>query len=258
MSDTTIVFVFIPGLFLTMLLLLEVGRRIGLRRLAEETERERVGLSTVEGAIYGLLGLLVAFTFYGAASRFEARRVLVLQEANAIGTAYLRLDLLPVAAQPALRQKFRRYTEARLAAYRDVSDLDASNAQIARATVLQQDIWTGAVAALREAPPPATQLLLPALNEMIDITTSRKIAAMTHTPSLILGALGMLALFCSVLAGYGLAGGRPFSMAIHMIGFALVMTATTYVILDLDHPRVGFIRVEFADQAMVDALAAMK
>ncbi len=71
MSDTAIVFVFIPGLFLTMLLLLEVGRRIGMRRMAEETDRERVGVTRVDGAIYGLLGLLVAFTFYGAASRFE-------------------------------------------------------------------------------------------------------------------------------------------------------------------------------------------
>ncbi len=258
MSDTTIVFLFIPGLFLTMLALLEVGRRIGMRRMAGETERERVGLITVETAIYAVLGLLVAFTFSGAASRFEARRALVVQEANAIGTAYLRLDLLPAAAQPALREKFRRYTEARFAAYRALPDLDAAKAQMAKAVALQREIWSGAVAALREAPPNATLLLLPALNEMIDITTTREIAAMTHTPSIILGALAMLALFCSVLAGYGLAGGRPFSMALHMVGFALVLTATIYVILDLDHPRVGLIRVEFADQALTDVLAGMK
>ncbi|MGH7260397.1 MAG: DUF4239 domain-containing protein, partial [Nitrospiraceae bacterium] len=133
MSDTTIVFVFIPGLFLTMLLFLEVGRRIGMRRMGEETERQRSGLLTIETAIYGLLGLLVAFTFSGASSRFEARRVLVVQEANAIGTAYLRLDLLPAAAQPALREKFRLYTETRLAAYRALPDLDAAKAQIAKA-----------------------------------------------------------------------------------------------------------------------------
>ncbi len=258
MSDTTIVFLFIPSLFLTMLLFLEVGRRIGLKRLAEETERQRAGLVTVETAIYGLLGLLVAFTFAGASSRFEARRVLVVQEANAIGTAYLRLDLLPAAAQPALREKFRLYTETRLAAYRALPDLDAAKAQIAKAATLQQEIWSSAVAALREAPPNTSLLLLPALNDMIDITTSRAIAAMTHTPPIILVALALLALFCSLLAGYGLAGGKPFSMVFHMIGFALVLTLTIYVILDLDHPRVGLIRVEFADQALMDVLAGMK
>ena len=258
MSENTIILMFIPGLFLAMLLLVEVGRRIGLKRMAEETERERVGLVTIETAIYGLLGLLIAFTFSGAASRFEARRVLVVQEANAIGTAYLRLDLLPAAAQPPLREKFRLYTEARMAVYQVLPDLEASNIQAARAAALQNEIWTGAVTAAREAPPPATLLLLPALNEMIDVTTSRAIALRTHTPSIILGALATLALFCSVLAGYGLAGGKPFSMVLHMLGFALVMTLTIYVILDLDYPRVGLIRVDFADQALTDVLAGMK
>ncbi len=204
-----------------------------------------------------MLGLLVAFTFAGAASRFEARRVLVVQEANAIGTAYLRLDLLPAAAQPALREKFRRYVEARLAVYRALPDLEAAYAQMALAAGLQQEIWSGSVAALREAPPNASLLLLPALNEMIDITTTRLVAAKTHTPPVILGALALLALFCSVLAGYGLAGGKPFSMALHMVGFALVLTFTIYVILDLDHPRVGLIRVDFADQALTDVLAGI-
>ena len=129
---------------------------------------------------------------------------------------------------------------------------------MARATSLQQEIWAGVIAALRETEPRASLLLLPALNDMIDITTTREIAAYTHTPPVILGALALLALFCSVLAGYGLAGGRPFSMVLHMIGFALVLTLTIYVILDLDHPRVGLVRVEFADKALTDVLAGMK
>ena len=258
MSDTNFVLLFAPGLFLLMLLLLGICRRIGMRRIAEETERERTFLITVEGAIYGLLGLLVAFTFAGAASRFEARRLLTVQEANAIGTAYLRLDLLPVAAQPALREKFRLYTEARLAVFRVLPDLAASNAQATRATALQQEIWNGAAAALGEVAPTATLLLLPALNEMIDVTTSRAVALRTHTPPIILGTLSMLALFCSLLVGYGLAGSKPFNIVLHMVGFAFVMTATIYVIVDLDYPRVGFIRLDFVDQALTDALAGMK
>lgn len=124
-----------------------------------------------------------------------------MQEANAIGIAYLRLDLLPAAAQPELREQFRRYTETRLAVYRALPDIEASNVQMARAAALQREIWAGAIAAVREAPQQASLLLLPALNEMIDITTTRAVALKTHTPPIIMGALILLALFCSLLAG---------------------------------------------------------
>lgn len=258
MSDTTLIFMFLPGLFLCVLLFVWIGRRIGGRRSAEETERERVGLVTVETAIYGLLGLMVAFSFSGASSRFDTRRAQTVQEANAIGTAYLRLDLLPAAAQPELRGKFRSYTEARLAVYRALPDLQASNAAAARATALQSEIWTDSITALRSAPPQASLLLLPALNDMIDITTTRAIALRSHTPPMILGALVLLTLICSVFVGYGLAGGKPFATNLHMIGFALMMTLTIYVILDLDNPRVGLIRLDYVDQAMTEVRAGMK
>ena len=246
------------GLFLSILGLIEVGRRIGLKRVAEETERARAGLGTIEAAIYGLLALMIALTFSGAASRLDARRALVVQEANAIGTAYLRLDLLPAAAQPPLREQFRRYAETRLAVYRALPDSEASNTQVARGTALQNEIWAGAIAAVREAPPAASLLLLPALNEMIDITTTRAVASRTHTPPIIMVVLILLALFCSLLAGYGLASGKPFSLNLHRVGFALILTLTIYVIFDLDHPRFGVIRVDFADQAQEDVRSGMK
>jgi hypothetical protein len=258
MSDTALIFVFLPGLFTLILLFVWVGRRIGGLRSTQETERERVGLVTVETAIYALLGLMVAFTFSGANSRFDTRRAQTVQEANAIGTAYLRLDLLPAAAQPALRDKFRSYTEARMAVYGALPDLEASSAQAARATALQGEIWTDSIAALRSATPQASLLLVPALNDMIDITTTRSIALRTHTPPIILVALVVLTLICSLLVGYGLAGGKPFATNLHMIGFALMMTVTIYVILDLDHPRVGLIRLDYVDQALADVRAGMK
>ena len=83
------------GLFLGMLILSEVGRRIGMARLARDSEGLTKGAGAAEAAVFGLLGLLIAFTFSGAASRFEDRRHLITAEANAIGTAYLRVDLLP-------------------------------------------------------------------------------------------------------------------------------------------------------------------
>ena len=106
------------GLFAGMLVLLEIGRRLGLRRLALDSEAVRAGFGVVEGAIFAPMGLLIAFTFSEAASRFDTRRQLVVEEANAIGTAYLRLDLLSASAQVALRESFRRYVDARLDVYR--------------------------------------------------------------------------------------------------------------------------------------------
>jgi hypothetical protein len=257
-SDTALVFMLLPGLFGCILLFVWIGRWIGGRRSREETERERVGLVTVETAIYALLGLMIAFTFSGATSRFDTRRAQTVQEANAIGTAYLRLDLLPAAAQPALRDKFRKYVDARMATYRALPDIEASNLHAARANALQAEIWNGSLAALRNAAPQASLLFVPALNDMIDITTTRAIALRTHTPLVILGALVALTLICSLLVGYGLAGGKPFATNLHMMGFALMMTVTIYVILDLDHPRVGLIRLDYVDQALADVRAEMK
>lgn len=258
MSDDGIVFALTPVLFVLMVGIIEVGRRIGMRHLKEETERERDGNNLIEAAIYGLLGLLIAFTVSGAATRLDARRVLTVQEANAIGTAYLRLDLLPEAAQPLLREQLKRYTEARLGVFRSLPDMTASARHAETATALQQKIWSGAIAALRDAPQSATMLVVPALNDMIDITTTRAIASRTHTPLVILGCLGLLAIFSALLTGFTLAGKRTLSSTLHMVGFALVVTMTIYVVLDLDYPRVGLIKLDYVDQAFVDLLAGMK
>ena len=258
MNETALTFAYLPGLFFFILAFVWTGRRTAATRSVQETERERVGLVTVESALYALLGLMIAFTFSGASSRFDLRRAQTVQEANAIGTAYLRVDLLPASAQPALRAKFRTYTEERIAVYQAIPDMKASDAHAARAVALQGEIWSDSVAALRSAPPQASLLVIPALNDMIDITTTREIALKTHTPAVIMGALVVLTLICSFLVGYGLAGGNAFATNLHMLGFALMMTVTIYVILDLDHPRLGFIRLDYVDQAFAELLTGMK
>jgi len=89
---------------------------------------------------------MIAFTFSGAASRYDIRRQLTVDEANVIGTAYNRLDLLPTQAQPALREKFRRYLQARIAVFQLLPDIEASNKEALVAASLQREIWAGAVA----------------------------------------------------------------------------------------------------------------
>src|SRR5271155_4562494 len=97
---------------------IECGRRI---RLRNKDENASSGLGVIDGAVFGLMGLLLAFSFSGAEARFEVRRQLIVQETNAIGTAYLRVDLLPEAAQPQIRDDFRAYVDARLAFYKHMN-----------------------------------------------------------------------------------------------------------------------------------------
>ncbi len=246
------------GLFVGMLVSLHIGQRLGRRDKVETTDTARVRLTGVEAAIFGLMGLMIAFTFSGAAHRYELRRQLVVDEANAIGTAYLRLDLLPSSRQLALRQKYRRYVEARLAVYRVLPDLNASSAQAAMATTLQQEIWAGTIAALGEAPPHAAIVVIPALNEMINLPTARATAALTHTPKLVFIVLILLGLACSLLAGYVLADSETRNVRLHLVAFAVVVTLTIYVIFDLDYPRFGLIQLDFADQGLLDLLDGMK
>ena len=250
---------FTLGLFLGMLLLLEIGRRIGVRRLARDAEGARVGVGAVEGAIFGLLGLLIAFTFSGASSRFDTRRQLIVEETNAIGTAYLRLALLPAGAQPALRESFRRYVDTRLEVYRKLPDIAAAKEELAKANTLQGEIWRQAVAACRAqgVQPAAAIVLLPALNAMIDITTTRTMATQMHPPTIIFAMLFGLALASALLAGYGMAGATSRSW-LHMLCFAAAMAVSVYVILDLEFPRLGLIRVDAFDQALVELRESMK
>jgi hypothetical protein len=223
-----------------MLLLLEVGRRIGIREISRDAGGEQAGVGAIESAVFGLFGLLIAFTFSGAITRFDGRRQLVIEETNAIGTAYLRVDLLPTGAQPALRDSFRRYLEARLVFYKKLPDLSAAREELVRGNTLQGEIWRQSVSTSRgpDAHSDAAKLLLPALNETIDITTTRTKAMQMHLPLIIFAMLFGLALASTLLAGYGMATSKYCSW-FHRICFGVVVAVAVYVILDLEYPRLG-------------------
>jgi len=240
--------ILVVGLFCGMLLFLEIGRRIG-KRWGEDPGS---AFNALEGAIFGLMGLLIAFTFYGAATRFDAKRQLIVNETNAISTAYQRIDLLPTVRQGPLRDSLRRYLDARLAFYSKLTDASAAQDQASRATALQREIWSQAVVACQEVPSPATTtLVLSSVNAMIDIRTTRDVALHTHPPAIIFALLGVLLLICSLLAGFDAAAHMSRS-AVHILGFAAVMAITVYVIVDYEYPRAGMIRLESIDESLVD------
>ncbi len=229
-----------------MLLLLEAGRRF---RIHHKTLTES---SVVEGAIFALFGLLLAFTFSGAISRYDTHRELIIEESNYIDVAYLRLDLLPPAAQPPLRQLFRDYATSRLHLYDAVTDEISP-----RTRHLQDEIWRQSVAAA-DAPGAnrdATKLLIPALNNMIDITATRQNAFNMHPPAVVFLLLFVFSGGSAFLAGY--------SMAIHshswlyMIALSIAVTLTIYATLEIEYPRRGLIRLTDADKVLIDLRKSM-
>ena len=245
-------------LFFGMLILLEVGRRFGIRRRLRESEGERGSLGTIEGAVFALFGLLMAFTFSGAALRFNEKRMLVAEEANTIETAYLRLHLLSQKARPELQELFRRYVDSRLETYRKLPNMSAAELEMARSKKIQEEIWTHAVAATRlpGSDPAAGWLVPPALNNMIDITTTRWMALQIHPPGIIYALLFGLGLICSLLAGYRLASGQHRSW-LHILGFSIITAIVVYVVLDIEYPRIGLIRLEAADQVLIKVREGM-
>jgi len=245
-------------LFAGMLIMLELGRRYGVRRRPREAEGERSNLTTIEGAIFALFGLVVAFTFSGAASRFNEKRALIAEEANTIETAYLRLELLPANVRPELQELFRHYLDSRLATYSKLPDLEAAEMEMAQSKKIQEEIWSKSIAGTssREAHIDAGKLLLPALNSMIDITTTRKMALYTHPPNIIYVLLFCLGLICSLLAGYRMSAGLHRSW-LHILCFALITVIVIYVITDVEYPRAGLIRLETFDQALLDVRSSM-
>lgn len=246
------------ALFALMVGAIEVGRMLGRRRLGERGEGLAKGIGAAEGAVFALLGLLIAFTFSGAASRFEARRALVTAEANAIGTAWLRLDLLPVAARPELRELFRRYLDQRLITYRHVEQREVALRDLDESNLLQERIWARSRAALLEpgVAPNAGELVVPALNEMFDITTTRTAETSNHPPPAIFALLFVLCVMASLLVGYSMAENRS-RRWLHALSFALIMALSIYMILDLEYPRLGIIRIDDADQVLIALRASM-
>jgi hypothetical protein len=165
------------GLFAAVLLSIEAGHRIGIRRRSRMPQGFKPVYPTVESSVFALMGLLIAFTFYGAGSRFDARRNLIVREANAIGTTYLRLDLLPPETQPELREVFRAYVRSRLDIYRKIADIEALNAALDQSLVLQRSVWRKTVDATKGSGPAEKSLVLTTLNQMIDITTEQTVTA---------------------------------------------------------------------------------
>jgi len=252
--------------FASSLILLNYGRHLGLRYLRQQNEAANMaGLTTVEGAVFALIGLLLAFTISGALQRFDERRQLVVQEANAASTAYDRLGLFEGDVGRNLQTKLKDYVEARIDLYRMPHDFSLwrrselfSPEQQDKTADLKNTVWDASVAACPQASfRPACAQALPALTSLFEVARLRLGASEKHPPQIVYVMLFGLGLGGSLLAGFGMAAAAARSW-IHMLIFAATLTVTLYAVTDMEYPRLGLIRIEDFDHFLVDAHRQMQ
>ena len=234
------------GLLGLLLLSLEAGYRFG-RGAAITADAGGAGqVGAVQGAILGLLGLLLGFSFAAAGARFLERQDLIVAEANAIGTSFLRADLLAEPHRSDLREALRRYTEHRVEVSAGLRG-GLAPAALAEMERLHAGIWSAAIAGVTERPASALSVL-PPVNEVIDLHSLRIAAGRKHLPVLVMGLL----IACSALAvavigyGCGLGGSRRTPLTAPL---AILISTALWITIDLDHPRAGLIQLSDAPLA---------
>jgi hypothetical protein len=222
-----------------------VGARIGRGLQPRLSEAARFQLFGIEGSLLGLLALLLGFSFGMGQTRYDARRLLLVNEANAIGTSWLRTAAAPEPAGSEIRALLEKYVESRLAIARTHDDAAALVA-VAQSERLQREVWSRAASLARSDPRSIPDgLLLQSLNEMIDLHAARLGAARNHIPPSVLAALLLVAIAAMGWVGAGIGSTGRRGMITMLILSALIAFVIS-VIVDLDQPRAGFIRVSQA------------
>jgi hypothetical protein len=230
-------------LFTSLLLAVELGRRYGWKR-GDRLRIDTQGATNLSAAIFALLGLFLAFCFSDAATRYDNRRLLIVNEVTAANSVAASIDLAPPAAQPGLRAAMQRYLTARAAADRPVTSLDAAVLSHREVRKAQAELWRQGVAANArpDAGDAVVDILLPAINNLGTVATGLSLAALMHPPSVIFYILIILAWISAFLAGIGMADDKGRTW-VHTLFFAGITAAVIYLTIDLEFPRVGFIRL---------------
>jgi hypothetical protein len=240
----------VPTLFLVMVVSGEIGHRVGRRRRAEADDTLKSQVVTVQGGMLGLLALLLGFSFAIAESRFEVRKELVVEEANAIGTAALRGRMLAEPHRRAVAALFRDYVDVRLAAMRHYHQASELQTLDDRAGSLQEELWTQAIGVTeKDKSMVPTGLFVQSLNAVIDIKGKRDAALNNHVPESVLLLLFLVAMLTVGMVGYGGGLGERRMTGILLL-LSLLLTLVILLIMDLDRPRRGIIQVN--QRSMID------
>jgi hypothetical protein len=238
-------------LVLLLLALMVISILIG-RFAGKKFYRESSVDSTILGSLFTLLGLLLAFTFSMAINYYGMRREIIIDEANDIGTAVLRADLYRDADRQLFRADFKKYVDARIDYFAGGTDEEKVMAAQKLSVTLQQQLWDRASQLSRDSGySVASMQMIPALNNMIDITTTRQYGNFIHLPDTIIYLLFLLSCACTFYIGYMFAGKGKFNWVTVLI-FCLLTSLVVFVIFDLDQSRRGLITLDQMNNAIVE------
>lgn len=236
-------FLIVSGLFVFMLLAMEMGFRSG-RRKQESTAEAITQANAVLVSMLGLLALLLAFTFSAALQRYENRSQTVVAEANAIGTTYLRARLLPGEMPDEVQALLRQYLDVRIQEGRvDSTEPELHESLLHQAKLMEARLWGQAVkAAERDNSVVTSGLFIQSLNELFDTSTTRNAALNRQVPEIVLLLMLATIVLTTATLGYasGIAGHRVTLAAFVLL---ILIALFVYLIIDLDRPRRGVIQV---------------
>lgn len=233
-----------------LLLSAEFGYRVGLRNSPEKRKVNHAPSGALQAALLGLLGLLLGFTFAMAVGRFDARRQLVLDESNAIGTAWLRAGFLSDFGKQTERITLMDYIDARLLAANLAPDSEEFKKQLTRSEADQAAMWRTAVAEMKAVNAPSTSLFTTSLNDLIDLDSKRQMASRNHVPSSVWLLLMLVSCTVCWATGYTTGLGESGRFALAMFILPILITIVITIISDLDNPRHGLIQV--SQRSMLD------
>lgn len=247
-------------LVLTTLLGISVrlGYRYGVYRLNHHVEKKLEVVSVAETSVLGLLGLLIAFTFSGAYDRYENRKLHFLEEVTAFSTAYDYIDLVSPLLQPKLREQIRHYLDIQLRAYHDIPNMRLVKKDRDESQQIQNEIWKLLAQSGQENPTSGlVQLYIPAITHMFDEAKTGLDLSFVHPPAIIFELLIGLALLGGFLVGYTTAEAKE-KNSLHVVSYILLTAFTIFVILNLEFPRVGFLRFSSFDHILESVKENMK
>lgn len=235
------------------ILVLEGGYQIGRWRFARAMEEKETSVNAMVGSILGLLAIMLAFTFSLAATRFDARREAVLEEANAIGTTYLRTRLLPDPQRSELARLLREYVQVRVQGVQEGRIKEA----ISRSEELHEKLWATATTVAEKNPSSIMNgLFIQSLNDVIDLHAKRvTVGLRSRIPGTVWISLFSLTLIGMLSMGYQ-AGLSSTRRSPAMLLMALATAAVLYLIVDLDRSHEGLLSIN--QQAMIDLQNSMK
>jgi hypothetical protein len=222
-------------------------RDIHLKKYPDQAGKD---ISTMTGALLALLGLMLAFSFSMSNSRYDTRRQVIIDGANAIGTVILRTEMYPDSIRTILRSSMKEYVEARIIVYQRHHTDEELHANQSKLDSISKSVWETTSAYAKVDPTTVrTSELIPALNTMIDIVTTRRAAFASTIPDSIIYFLLLLCMTSAFL----LAHDRKTSTDwVVVIAFALMLSSTIFTIIDLDRPQSGLINMDGPHQKILD------